>query len=75
MNYPEMANDVVRFMWENKITSATLAGHGLGGKLAIATGCYHPERVTGIIGLDSCPMDQTYVQPYQELNSYLKSLK
>ena len=75
LNYTEMSNDVIRFMWENKISMATLAGHGLGAKLALATGCYNPERVTGIISLDGCPMDQTYVQPYQELNGYLNHLK
>ena len=75
LNYTEMSNDVIRFMWENKISMATLAGHGLGAKLALATGCYNPERVTGIIGLDGCPMDQSYVQPYQELNGYLNQLK
>lgn len=65
LNYTEMSNDVIRFMWEHKISMATLAGHGLGVKLALATGCYNPERVTGIIGLDGCPMDQSYIQPYQ----------
>ena len=44
----EMSNDVVRFMYENKISTATLAGHGFGAKLALAVGCYHYDRVTGI---------------------------
>jgi len=34
-------------MYENKISTATLGGHGIGGKLALAVGCYYPERVTG----------------------------
>ena len=75
MNYTEMANDVVRFMWENKISTATLAGHGLGAKLALATACYNMDRVTGVVALDSSPMDQSYIQPYQELTGYLNSLK
>ena len=33
-------------MYENKISTATLGGHGTGAKLALATGCYHAERVT-----------------------------
>ena len=37
----------MRFMYENKISTATLGGHGIGAKLALATGCYHPERVSG----------------------------
>jgi len=52
-----MAGDVVRFMYENKISMATLGGHGWGGKLALAVGCYYPERVTGVFGLDSLPID------------------
>ena len=34
-------------MYENKISTATLGGHGTGAKLALATGCYHANRVTG----------------------------
>ena len=44
-----MSDDVLRFMYENKISTATLGGHGFGGKLAMAVGCYYAERVTGII--------------------------
>ncbi len=43
----DMSNDVVRFMYEKKISTATLGGHGFGGKLAVAVGCYHGDRVTG----------------------------
>jgi hypothetical protein len=35
-------------MYENKISTATLGGHGTGAKLALATGCYNPEKVTGL---------------------------
>jgi pimeloyl-ACP methyl ester carboxylesterase len=70
-----MADDVARFMWENKISTATLAGHGIGGKLALAVGCYHAERVTGIMALDTAPMNQHYIESYQELNSYLSELR
>jgi pimeloyl-ACP methyl ester carboxylesterase len=45
----QMTNDVVRFMYENKISTATLGGHGTGAKLALATGCYHADRVTGFL--------------------------
>ncbi len=43
----QMTSDVVRFMYQNKISTATLGGHGIGAKLALATGCYHPDRVSG----------------------------
>lgn len=75
LNYTTMADDVVRFMWEHKISTATLAGHGLGAKLALATGCYHAERVTGVMALDSSPMNQSFVEAYRELNGYLQIVK
>jgi len=34
-------------MWEQKLSTATLAGHGYGAKVALAVGCYHTDRVTG----------------------------
>lgn len=70
-----MADDVARFMWEHKISTATLAGHGIGGKVALAAGCYHAERVTGIAAFDTSPMNQSFIEPYQELNGYLHTLK
>jgi len=44
-------------MYENKISTATLGGHGIGGKIALAVGCYHSDRVTGYFGIDTSPMD------------------
>ena len=46
-----MSSDVVRFMFENKISTATMGGHGFGAKLALAVGCYHADRVTGMANL------------------------
>lgn len=65
----EMADDVVRFMYENKISTATLGGHGFGAKLALAVGCYHAERVTGVFGLDSAPLDHRNFEAFHELRS------
>jgi len=60
----EMADDVLRFMYENKISTATLGGHGFGGKLALGTACYHLDRVTGVFGLDTAPMNHHYFEPF-----------
>jgi len=57
-----MSNDVMRFMYDNKISMATLGGHGLGGKIALATACYHHEKVTGTFGISSSPMNQYYFE-------------
>ncbi len=56
----EMSNDVVRFMYENQISTATIGGHGLGARLALAVGCYHGDRVTGVFCLDYAPVDYRY---------------
>lgn len=71
----EMANDVARFMWENKISTATLGGHGFGGKLALATGCYHHTRVTGVINVDTAPMDHRYNEAFREFKDNIKKVR
>jgi pimeloyl-ACP methyl ester carboxylesterase len=45
----EMAADIVRFMDANKITMATIGGHGFGAKLAAATAIANMDRFTGVI--------------------------
>lgn len=46
----DMANDVLRFMYEHKISTATIGGHGLGAKVALASACYHSSYFTGFFG-------------------------
>lgn len=53
---------------------ATLAGHGIGGKIALAAACYHHDKVTGYFGIDTTPTDQYFFEPYQELRKYIESL-
>jgi hypothetical protein len=40
-----MGNDIMRFMYENKISMATLGGHGLGAKVALAAACVSNESI------------------------------
>ena len=70
----DVANDVLRYMWENKLSTATLAGHGYGAKVAMATGCYYSERSTGVIAVDYSPMDLRYHEAYRELKGYVNQL-
>ena len=70
--YPD---DVARFMYEHKISSATLGGHGLGGKIALAAACYHYDKVTGYFGLDTTPMDQYNHEAIRELRGVLHQAK
>lgn len=70
-----MTNDIVRFMDENKITYATIGGHGFGAKLAAATAINHMNRFTGVISLEGGPLDHRYYESYQELASYIEVAK
>jgi pimeloyl-ACP methyl ester carboxylesterase len=74
-DYSDMADDVVRFMWENKISTATLGGHGFGGKLALAVGCYHADRVTGVFALDTVPHDHRGFEAFHEIKDYVNKVK
>jgi pimeloyl-ACP methyl ester carboxylesterase len=69
----EMGDDIVRFMDQNKITMATIGGHGFGAKLALATATNNLERFTGVMCLDGGPLDHTYYEAYQELKNYVSS--
>jgi len=75
MTWESHANDVLRFMYSNRISMATLAGHGLGGKIALATACYHHEKVTGYFGFDTVPTNQYFFEPFQELRGYVGNLR
>lgn len=67
-----MSNDIVRFMNDNKITMATIGGHGFGAKVAAATANNHMDRFTGVIQLEGGPIDHRYHEAYQELASYIE---
>lgn len=67
----EMTNDIVRFMDENKITMATIGGHGFGAKLATATAINHMNRFTGVMCLEGGPLDHRYHEGYLELVDYI----
>lgn len=41
---------------------ATLGGHGLGGKIALAAACYNLNKTTGYFGIDLTPMNQYYFE-------------
>ena len=67
-----MTNDIVRFMDANKITMATIGGHGYGAKLATATAINHMNRFTGVMCLDGGPLNHMHYEPYHELCNYVE---
>lgn len=62
-----MSEDVARFMYEHQISMATLGGHGLGAKIALAAASYNLNRTTGYFGIASSPMNQFYFEAAKEL--------
>ena len=55
MTYKEMARDLTGFMDENKLVSAGVAGHSMGGKCAMQLAMDFPERVDRLAVLDMAP--------------------
>lgn len=70
-----MSHDILRFMDEQKITMATIGGHGFGAKVATAAAITNTNRFTGVICLEGGPLDHRYYEAYQELAEYVKIAK
>jgi len=66
-----MSNDIIRFMNDNKLTMATIGGHGFGAKVATATATANLERFTGVMCLEGGPVDHTYHDAFLELKDYV----
>jgi len=60
----DMSGDIVRFMDDNKITMATIGGHGFGAKVATAAAINNHNRFTGVICLEGGPLDHKYYESY-----------
>lgn len=71
----EISDDIMRFMDKQKLTMATLGGHGFGAKVALATAINNMNRVTGVINLEGGPLDHKYYEAYQELESYVQAVR
>ena len=69
MDPEELASDVIRFMDKNQITTASLLGAGLGGKIATTAGIFKYHRITSVVNLDYSPMDLRDHLAFQELKS------
>lgn len=57
MDYPTMADDVLRYMDRQKLDRASILGHSMGGKTAMEIALAHPERVDRLIVADIAPVD------------------
>lgn len=60
----EMSADVMRFMDSQKITMATIGGHGFGAKVATVTAVNNLNRFTGVMLLEGGPLNHKYHEAY-----------
>lgn len=56
-NYPVMAADVLEFIEANKITNPVIAGHSMGGKVAMNFALAYPDKLQKLIVVDIAPKE------------------
>ncbi|AWK85109.1 alpha/beta fold hydrolase [Azospirillum thermophilum] len=65
MTYPEMAEDVLRFLDDRGFARAAVVGHSMGGKTAMTLALNHPDRVERLVVVDIAPVPYTHTHaPY-----------
>jgi len=72
MDYPSMAADLLQFMDNQGLTTASLLGHSMGGKVAMWFALNHPERMDMLIVADIAPV--SYKHCFNNLIQALKAL-
>jgi len=70
MDYPAMADDLLLFMESQGLTTASLLGHSMGGKVAMWFALNHPERMDKLIVADIAPVRYTHC-----FNNLIQALK
>jgi len=71
-NYQAMAADVAEFITKQRISSASLMGHSMGGKTAALTALLYPELVEKLIVIDIAP--RSYKAHHDQVFNALTSL-
>jgi len=65
MTYPEMADDILRFIEDRGYPRAAVVGHSMGGKAAMTLALRHPQRVERLVVVDIAPVRYTHTHgPY-----------
>ncbi|MEY3289710.1 MAG: hypothetical protein RLZZ419_1952, partial [Pseudomonadota bacterium] len=72
MDYPSMAADLLQFMETHNLTTASVLGHSMGGKVAMWFALNHPERIDKLIVVDIAPV--SYQHCFNHLIQALKVL-
>lgn len=72
MTYTEMAMDVATLIRELSLEKVSLAGHSMGGKVAMVTALEYPDRINHLAVLDIAPV--SYEHRYGKIFSALQNL-
>ncbi|HWA84722.1 MAG TPA: alpha/beta fold hydrolase [Opitutus sp.] len=72
MSYDAMVTDVVAWMDAQGIERAAVAGHSMGGKVAMRLACRRPERVERLVVVDVAPKDYYWVAHRHEFAAMLE---
>jgi pimeloyl-ACP methyl ester carboxylesterase len=72
VNYPLMAEDLQRFMDQERIAAAHVLGHSLGGKVAMQIALLRPHRVHRLTVVDIAP--RAYEAVHDEVFAALRAL-
>jgi esterase len=76
MDIPTMASDIVKLIDELGLSTASLIGHSLGGKIAMQVALNYPHRVTNLVVADIAPVTYTPRQdPFLQAFLALSSLE
>ena len=57
MSYPAMVADLTGWLDAQGLARSAILGHSMGGKVAMALACRHPQRVTRLIVVDIAPKE------------------
>ncbi|MEY4489346.1 MAG: hypothetical protein RIQ79_1854, partial [Verrucomicrobiota bacterium] len=57
MTYDAMVADVIAWLDTRGLNAVDLMGHSMGGKVAMALACRHPERVRRLVVVDIAPKE------------------
>ncbi|MFQ5658897.1 MAG: alpha/beta fold hydrolase [Gammaproteobacteria bacterium] len=72
MTYTDMASDVLAVMRECRLDKASLIGHSMGGKVAMACTLLEPSRIASLMVLDVAPV--AYDHQFEPLLNALAGL-
>jgi esterase len=72
MNYPAMAADLLRFIDQRGLETASFLGHSMGGKVAMWLALINPDRVDKLIVADIAPV--SYKHSFDNTVQALKAL-